>query len=592
MTLLQLLKSRYKIAEKYTKDNYIDDVERSIQDYEAKEMDLKQIVESSGNAINKRYEFVIPLIFTNVEGMKASMFDRIPDIVVKGRGAKDEIKKQKVEAAYEYLKDKLDLESFAIEAAHWFILNGFTTAHIGFKSDTFDYPATDNNGQPMLNEDGTPVMGTGYYYNDPTIECGNPCKEYFSPESEYSIDAVNIPYFFRKKLMTKSEVKKIYNYTIEEDAELDLDKNLGEDEKKDLKRVCIYFYNGQVPAENKEDIKKWVEYNEDKNYKVIYCKKRILFAQEIDQDNCKIGKWYGNPNKFFGFGLGKIGRQFQKERSIRRGQQIRLADVAAFPKYAVKNDGQNAIDTKTLLDPREQLVLLYESEAPTILQPGNLAEVVTASDLNAEKDAQQAFGMLDLGSGSQKSTVDTATGQSIFADAMEKRTRLAKKKFMKFYEQCIIGLLKQSQQNWEEDKLITITDEDGKETDITVNKTDLTDIDFDKDIEIDGESGSVNKDLMREQYISLYDKTKDDPIIDRKPLFKDMVRYGFNVNNPNRYIKKSELQPGQVLIDPNTQQQFTVDESGEVVPQQAINEMATPSGEQTIGSNQGLMNSM
>ena len=82
---------------------------------------------------------------------------------------------------------------------------------------------------------------------------------------------------------------------------------------------------------------------------------------------------------------------------------------------------------------------------------------------------------------------------------------------MKFYEQCI-GLLKQAQQNWEEDKLITITDEDGKETDITVNKTDLSDIDFDKDIEIDGESGSVNKDLMREQYISLYDKTKDDPI--------------------------------------------------------------------------------
>jgi len=590
MTLLQLLKSRYKIAEKYTKDNYIDDVERSIKDYEAKEMDLKQIIESSGNAINQRYEFVIPLIFTNVESFKASMFDRIPDIVIKGRGAKDEIKRQKVEATYEYLKDKLDLESFAIEAAHWFILNGFTTAHIGFKSDTFEYPIIDN-GVQMTNDDGSPVMGVGYYYNDPTIDCGDPCKEYFSPESEYSIDAVNIPYYFQKKLMTKSEVKKIYNYTVDEDAELDLDKSLSEDDKRDLKRVCIYFYNGQVPVENKDDIKKWVDYDEEKDYKVIYCKKRILFAQEIDKDNCKIGKWYGSPNKFFGFGLGKIGRQFQKERSIRRGQQIRLADVAAFPKYTVKNDGQNQVNTKDLLDPRDNIVLLYESEAPTILQPGNLAEVVTAADLNAEKDAQQAFGILDLSSGSQKSTVDTATGQSIFADAMEKRTRLAKKKFMKFYEQCVISLLKKAQQNWEEDKLITITDEDGKETNVSVNKDDLSDIDFDKDIEIDGESSSANKDLVREQYISLYDKTKDDPIIDRKPLFKDMIRYGFQVKDPDRYIKKSELQPGQILIDPNTNQQFTVDESGEVIPTEAVNEMATPSGDQTVGSNEGLMNS-
>lgn len=592
MTLLQLLKSRYKIAEKFTKDNYIEDIERSVSDYEAREMDLKQIIEASGSNINKRYEFVIPMIFTNVEGMKASMFDRIPDIVVKGRGSKDEVKRQKVEAAYEYIKDKLDLDSFAIEASHWFILGGFCTAHIGFKSDTYEYPATDNNGQPMLNDDGSPVMAVGYYYNDPTIEVGDPCKEYFSPESEYSIDATKIPYYFRKKLLTKDEVKKIYNYTVDEDAELDLDSSLNDDEKKDLKRVCLYFYYGQVPKENKDDVSKWVEYDENKKYQVIYCKKRVLYAEEINDDTCKVGKWYGTPNKFFGFGFGKIGRQFQKEKSIRRGQQIRLADVAAFPKYAIKNDGQNQVDVKALLDPRENVTLLYESEAPTILAPGNLAEVVTAADLNAEKEAQQAFGILDLTSGSQSSTVDTATGQSIFADAMEKRTKLAKKKFMKFYEQCVIALLKQAQANWEEGKLVTLTDDEGNETDVEVNRDDLSDIDFDKDIEIDGESGSVNKDLVREQYISLYDKTKDDPLIDRKPLFKDMVRHGFQVKDPDRYIRKSELTPGQVLIDPTTQQQFQVDESGELVPQQAIQDMATSSGDQTIGSNSGLMNSI
>jgi len=587
MTLLELLKSRYKISENFTKNNYIDDVERSIEDYEAKEMDIKEILESSGELINRRYEFVIPLIFTNTEAMKASMFDRVPDVVLTGRGKDDDLKKQKVIAAYEYLKDKLDLESFALEAAHWFILTGFCTAHIGFKSETYDIPAQDNMGQPMFNPDGTPQMVTLYSYNDPTIEVGDPCKEYFGPESEFSIDTVKIPFYFRKKLMTTDEIKKIYGKDVNEDSEISTDSKLTDKEKSDIKRVCVYFYYGSIPEENKKEVKNW---NPDGKYLIVYTKSKKLHTEEVTGDVCKIAKWYGTPNKFFGFGLGKIGRQFQKERSIRRGQQIRLADVAAFPKYAVKNDGANLVDIKALKDPREQVVMLYETEAPQVMQPGNLADVVTAADMAAEKDAQQAFGIIDISAGSQKSTVDTATGQSIFAEAAEKRIRLAKKKFMKFYEQVIIALLKQAQANWDENKLVTITDDEGNESEVEVTPNDLKDIDFDKDIEIDAESVSVNKDLVREQYISLYDKTKDDPTVDRKPLFKDMLKNGFNIKSPDRYIKKTNLQPGQILVDPTTQEQFQDDKSGELVPQQAVKDMANTSGEQTNGSQSGLMN--
>lgn len=591
MKLLELLKSRYKQAESFTKDNFIEDVERSVFDYEAREMNLKEVIQSTGDAITRRYEFTIPLIFTNTEAMKASMFDRLPDVVFRGRGNQDEHKKEKVIAAYEYIKDKLDLETFAMESAHWFILNGFCTAHIGFKSETYETPATDEMGQPMLNEDGTPVMMTLYSYNDPTVEVGDPMKEVWSPESEFSVNGEKIPFYFKKKLMSKEEVKRIYNVDVDNDAELDLNsEKIGDKDKLDTKRVCVYFYYGEIPEENKKDVKEW---ESGAKYLVIYTKSKILHQEKIGNYSCKIAKWYGCPNKFFGFGLGKIGRQFQKEKSIRRGQQIRLADVAAFPKYAIKNDGSNQVDIASLNDPRASVIILYETEAPQILQPGNLAEVVTSADAAAEKDAQQAFGLLDISQGSQSaSVVKTATGQSIFADAAEKRSRIAKKQFMKFFEQVVIGLLKEAQENWDESKLVTITDDEGQEVDVEISSADLKDIDFDKDIEIDAESVSVNKDLLREQFISLYDKTKDDGLVERRNVIKDMMRMGFQIKNADRYIKKSLLTPGQMLVDPNTNQQFVVDQGGELMPQETMNELSAPSGDETIGSQEGLMNSI
>lgn len=592
MTLIQLLKNRFKLAQSFTKENFIEDVERSINDYEAREMDIKEILASGDMSVNKRYEFVIPLIFTNTEAMKASLFDRVPDLVFKGRGGKDEEKKQKVVAAYEYLKDKLELDSVAMEAAHWFVLNGFLSSHTGFKSETYEVQATDDAGQPMFDEIGKPVMATVYSYNDPTIEIGNPCKEFYSQESEFSADASKVPYYFRYKLMTPDEVKKIYGKTVEADSELEIGENekVTDAAKADLKRVTVYMYYGDIPEDNKKEVENW---EVGAKYLVVYTKTKKLHSERIYNTTCRLAKWYGTPNKFFGFGLGKIGRQFQKEKSIRRGQQIRLADVAAFPKIGIKNTGNNQVDVASFNDPRANVVVLYEEEAPVMMQPGNLAPVVTAADEAAEKDAQQAFGLLDISTGSQSSSmVKTATGQTIFAESAQKRIAFAKKKLMKWYEQTVIDLLKQAQANWDENKLVTITDDDGNETDITVSSADLKDIDFDKDIEVDTESVSVNKDLVREQYISLYDKTKDDPIVDRKTVIKDMIRNGFQSKNPDRYIKKSELVPGQVLIDPNSNQQFVVDQSGELVPQEAVNDLASPSGEQTIGSQEGLMNSV
>ena len=139
---------------------------------------------------------------------------------------------------------------------------------------------------------------------------------------------------------------------------------------------------------------------------------------------------------------------------------------------------------------------------------------------------------------------------------------------MKFYRACVIELFKQCQDNWTSDKILKLTDEDGNSEDVIVNADDLKDIDFDQDIEINAESVSVNKDVVRQQMIELYDKVKDDTLIDRKVIFKDMLRKGFEINDPDHYLKQSEIAPGTTLINPQTGEQFTIDESGELLPAQ------------------------
>ena len=127
-----------------------------------------------------------------------------------------------------------------------------------------------------------------------------------------------------------------------------------------------------------------------------------------------------------------------------------------------------------------------------------------------------------------------------------------------------------------------ITDEDGESENVIVNASDLQDIDFDHDIEINAESVSVNKDVVRQQMIELYDKVKDDPLIDRKVIFKDMLRKGFEINDPDRYIKQSEIAPGTTLVNPQTGEQFTIDESGELLPAQQNADTAPSSPEMPI----------
>lgn len=570
--LLDLLKYRYGIAEKFTKP-FIEGVKRGVEDYKCED-DERAKLDKLVN-INARYEFKIPYIFATHESMLSSMFDKVPDLVFRGRGAEDQEKEEKVRASYDYLADKLDFEGFMTQTAWWFILIGWASAHGKFKSETKTVPVYNEMGEPMLDEMGEEMTREEYTYNDPELFVGNPEREYFSPESEFNNKGDKIPYYFVREMMTLEEIKTIYGKKVDADASVKIKSGIVKESIKDnddIKRAYVYFYYGSIPEENKKDVKDW---QSGATFLVVYTEKEILHKERIDESLCKLGRWFGVPNEFFGFGMAKTLREFQIELSVRRGQQVRYGDVMSHPKIAY--DLAVELDTDALLDPRLGITIGYRDKAPTYLTPPDMPNTMLIAEDKAREDAQFVSGMMDLSKGASESkVVKTATGQTIFAEAAERRIRQAKRQYGRFFREVVIMVLKLAQKHWDEEKLISITDSRGEAKQIEVSSYDLQDIDFDTDIDIDMESVSVNKEVLRAQAIEMYDRTKDDPLIDRKMVFKDVLRDGFGKKNPEAYlIDEAELmqqgmvqpmqgqqQPGQPLANPQGEGGIPSSQSG------------------------------
>ena len=597
MILHSLIQSRHELAKRFTK-TFQDQVKNDLVNYNAEDGWLSSFVSDSKLYMNvfKRYEIIIPMIFTTHEGMVSSMFDRVPDIMINQGGQEDEEKTKKVKASYEYLKHKCDLESFMNTAAWWYILTGFLSAHAGYVQKAKEVPAEDEMGEPMLGDDGEPIMITVYDEDDPEIYVDDPKYCFYSPESEYSVRADRVPYYTRTKLMTVEDVERTYGVRVEADSTVkdykkDNTSTNDELQEGDLGRVKIVMYYGSLSEDIAEDLLEYgEEYDPDGWYYIVTTAKEILHLERTPNDmkTCTLLKWHGDPTKFFGFGIAKLLAPFQKEKSLRRSQQARYADVAAYPK--ILHSAETDIDEMAATDPRELPTIMFDGDKPEYMTPPDLSNVLIISDEKADEDAQRASGMLDTSQGSQQSnTVDTATGQAIFAEASEKRIRYAKKKFLQFYKESVVVLLKLAQLYWSEDKVVSLTDDDGKEEEIIVTAQDLSDIDFDKDIFIDAESLTINKDVIRAQAIELYDRVKDDPLVERKEVFKDVLRIGFDKRNPDKYIKDMELVPGTKLVNPETGEQYEVDKTGEVILAQADNELAQSEGGDVPMSESGIM---
>lgn len=588
---LALLNSRLEIAKKFTED-FHSEIKRCLTDYKAEKDSITSLINSGQDTMieaTARYQFPVPLIQTNHTAVLGNLFDRPFDLIIRGGGKYDETKRIKIEAAYSYLKKKLNIFDFMQETGWWYVLIGWCSSRVFYKKEGRDEMVIGRDGQPLLNEAGSPVTRFVLTYDDPVLTAGKPEKEYYSPESEFSVDGKKVPYMFWEELMTKEVVEKIYEEEVETDASLET-KAANKKDSVDLKRVNVRFYLGTLTKEAFDDLielKKLPagQFDPECAYFVVSTKSKVVHAAEFDLNEKQIAlaKWQGTPADFFGFGVGKQLRFLQLQKSIRRSQQLRHADTLAFVKPIVEEESN--VDTAALMDPRSGIPVLYKGQKPEYLVPPGINDAINFIDSTIDRDAQQVSGMIDIAAGSQAGgTVETATGQTLFASELDKRMKICRSRYAEFYKRTMILALKQCANNWSAEKIVTIMDERGKQQDVAISQDDLQDIDWDKDIDIDVESATVNKDLIRSQLTELYNILKDDPKANREEILKDLMRDGYGRKNPERYLADSKLEPGMNLVNPETGEQFVVDDSGQVVAREQEDQTADPTGSVDVPS--------
>jgi hypothetical protein len=576
-SLLQVLNARLDVAKRFTKEHQAQ-VKDWIEGYNAETPKPKTLDEVIDR--DQRYQYTAKVIFDNVEKYRSSFFEKPPEVLYSKKGKLDEEKAQKVESAWEYLKDKTNFKQFMDDTFTYFALCGFTAGHVGYKKQI----------ETAMGEDG--VEYTKYLHDDPILEPYDHENEWFMPDSVFSPDAKQVSYF-RKKKLSKSQVFEAFGKEVKADESILTDDVDTEKEsvKSELSRCGVYYYAGTLPKGKlyeyimKQDGQEVVEQPSDSASEaetdqilyVAFNKSTILKVDKspIGEQTCALGRWYSSPKKFFGFGLGKQLEEQQRQESIRTGQLVRYADLYAFPKIAV-NLKDAGTDPKQLMQ-RNNPVLTFVDQKPDYLSPPSSNGAIQAMQGQNQADIQTNSGLTDISKMQESKTIDTATGQTQIADGNEKRIKVAKEKYYEFLKQIIIKTFKYAQAEWQEGKIQYVTDDDGETHTVEITPEDFADIDFDTDIIIDFESMSINKDVIRQQSIVLYDKVKEDPLVDRVKVFKKMLKDGFGEKNPDQYIKESSIQPGMTFMGADGQQ-YIADETGTVVLQQQMDETIPETG--------------
>ncbi len=488
--------------------------------------------------------------------MLASLFEKPPELIMTGKGKDDDPKQELVTSVYNYLEDKLDLESFLSEYAWYFLLVGHVSTTQDYKVEIDEYQdMVDSTGKVMLDDNGSPVQMPVYSYNDPIVTIDDPLKTYFSPESVFSLDGDKVPYKIIEKSMCPEEVEDIYGVEVEPDSKLDTSKGKSKEEEGDDDRVCVKYYMGRLSKCVADDLQQiyGLEFNYKKDYLVVFTEDKILAVEE-KKKMTSVNRWFYTPNKFFGFGIGKTLRDVQREMSIRRGQQVRYADLHAYPWLMM--DATTKVDQKAINDPQKRAPLVYKAvqgaRPPEYLVPPPMPTTIVQADEVARSDAQFISGTLDLSKGAQETnTVKTATGQQLFAQSQDKRMNKARIAILKGYRQVVIDLLKLCQENWDEEKVISITDGEGNAQEVIVKKSDLADINFDTDIDFSIDSISENKNTIAEREIALYDKINGDKYFNQRKIRQNLLRNGFNKKNPDAFM----VSDNQMMNEPDQNQQ-------------------------------------
>lgn len=588
-SLLQVLNARLDVAKRFTKD-FQSLTKEWIELYEAETPKAKTIEDIVDR--DRRYQYTAKTVFDNVEKYRSSFFEKPPEVMYAKKGKLDEEKAEKIASAWEYLKDKTNFKQFMDDAFTYFALCGFTVGHVGYKKEV----------ETAVGEDG--VQYTNIIEDDPILEVYDHENEWFMPDSIFSPDAKQVTYI-RKKKLSQSQVFEAFGKKVKADESI-LTNDIDEEKdslKSELGRCGVYYYTGTLPKKQlveyintqsglpaeEESESEIADMSETKDiFYVAFTKNEVLKVDKspIGEQTCALGRWYSLPKKFFGFGLGKQLEEEQRQESIRTGQLIRYADVYAYPKLAI-DLADAGTDPKQFMD-RNQQILTFRQNKPEYLSPPSSNGAIDAMMGKNSENIQTNSGLADLSKMQESKTMETATGQTQVADSNEKRIKVAKEKYFEFLKQIIIKVFKYAQAEWQEDKVRYVTDEDGETREVTISPSDFADVDFDTDISVDFESMSINKDVIRQQSIAFYDKVKDDPIIDRRKIVKDVLKDGFNKKNPESYIKESTITPGMEFIGEDDKF-YVADESGSVVPLQSMEQTADSGGDMNPAADQSAV---
>ncbi len=597
--LLGLLKSRLKLGKAFAKKPH-EDWKKFIKAYNIDSLEaLTKSIRESGEL---RTAMQIPYIFVDVESEQPSIFDRKPELIVKGKERDDEIVGNIADSIYDYQWDKTGLEQEVESAGIYFSLIGFAAQRVLWKTKT--KTVTEKTVQPIMDEMGNQIseeeVSNTYQvpiYDDPDPITVDPFKLYFSPESVFSVEGDKIPYMFEEKSLSPEEMRETYGKEVDVDSTMDM-KELGLDDdnefnsglsREDVKRAKVYEYYGNLPKEQSDD-KEW-EF--EKEYHVVFYSKGIL-KQEECQYTSKPYRFLGNyglPYTFYKFGEGKALYQLERELSKRRSQMVDYGDRFANPKTVISLDTK--IDEKAWKDPTAGSIARYSGQVPPqYVDPPKMPDVVNQSSNEARGDLQLVSRQLDISKGGMSSTVKTATGQTIFAQAAEKKYNRAKKKIGRFLQSVVRFMIEMGIENYDDEKIFLITDNMDQANPMVMSqiREKMKGLGSLYDIQINTESVSVNKDVIRAQAIELYEKTKGDPMVNQMEIIKNLFRVGFDEVNPEKYLNKPLLPPGTPIMTPDGQQ-FIIGPDGQPQPPQMQQEGQQPSGGQVLSSPDQVMGS-